>query len=106
MACLFGAPWRVSVHLARAVCFCRVDLQRGPNGEYLPLYDGVRSANFAWWRYEDGFEEMYDLGSDPYELTNIASDPAYASTRALMIAEWNRLKNCKGTSCQKPSIAP
>lgn len=80
--------------------------QRGPNGEYLPLYDGVRSANFAWWRYEDGFEEMYDLRSDPYELTNIASDPAYASTRALMIAEWNRLKNCKGTSCQKPSIAP
>ncbi|HAM22812.1 MAG TPA: hypothetical protein DCQ04_11170, partial [Actinobacteria bacterium] len=80
--------------------------QRGPNGANLPLFDGVRSPNFVWWRYEDGFEEMYDLANDPYELTSLAYNPAYESTRQLMIAEWNRLKNCKGKSCQKRSIAP
>lgn len=80
--------------------------QKGPNGANLPLFDGVRSPNFVWFRYEDGFEEMYDLKNDPYELTSLAYDPAYSSTRATMIAEWNRLRHCKGTSCQKPTIAP
>ena len=36
------------------------------------------NPRYAWWQYEDGFEEMYDLRKDPDELTNIAQDPAYA----------------------------
>ncbi len=80
--------------------------QRAPNGENLPLFDGVRTTKFAWWRYEDGFEEMYDLRNDPDELTNIAQDPAYADTRDELIAEWNRLKDCYGRSCRSRSAAP
>ncbi|MFN8126288.1 MAG: sulfatase [Candidatus Nanopelagicales bacterium] len=80
--------------------------QRAPNGENLPLFDGVRNPHFAWWRYEDGFEEMYDLRNDPDELTNIAQDPEYAQVRDKLVAEWNRLKDCYGRTCRIRASAP
>ena len=80
--------------------------QKSPNGTNLPLFDGVRTSRYAWWRYEDGFEEMYDLRKDPDELTNIAEDPAYAEVRDELVAEWNRLKDCSGKSCRTRSSAP
>ena len=55
----------------------------------LPQFDGVRSPHYSWWRYEDGFEEMYDLRRDPFQLTNVASKPAYANKRNKLIAEWD-----------------
>lgn len=76
--------------------------QKGPNGEFLPLYDGVRTPRFAWWRFEDGFEEMYDLKRDPYELTNVAKKAKYKSIRDALASEWDRLKNCSAASCQVP----
>lgn len=80
--------------------------QRAPNGDNLPLFDGVRTPRFVWWRYEDGFEEMYDLRNDPDELTNIAEDPAYAKTRDKLVSEWNRLKDCYGKSCRIRTSLP
>jgi arylsulfatase A-like enzyme len=74
--------------------------QRGPNGTMLPQFDGVRSPHYSWWRYEDGFEEMYDLRRDPFQLTNVASKPAYANKRNKLIAEWERLRDCQGATCQ------
>lgn len=80
--------------------------QRGPNGEFLPLFDGIRSAHYVWFRFEDGFEEMYDLRADPYELTNVAGDPAYASIRGRLVADWERLKDCSGRSCRRVATGP
>jgi hypothetical protein len=34
-------------------------------------------------RYEDGFEELYNVVADPYELDHKAKDPAYASNATL-----------------------
>ncbi len=80
--------------------------QKAPNGTNLPMFNGARSPNYAWWRYEDGFEEMYDLRNDPYELTNVAHDPAYAGIRTSLIAQWNKLKNCHGVTCRSRTVAP
>jgi len=77
--------------------------QQSANGTPLPLFDGVRTAGYAWWVYEDGFEEMYDLSADPYELSSVANDPAYLKTRLALIAEWSRMKDCKGAVCQRPT---
>jgi N-acetylglucosamine-6-sulfatase len=79
--------------------------QRAPNGEYLPQFGGVRSPHYAWWRYDDNFEEMYDLRQDPYQLGNVAGDPAYASVRERMIAKWDQLKDCYGKTCRRPGLS-
>jgi len=38
----------------------------------------VRSDRWRYIRYRDGSEELYDHSKDPWELTNLASDPKYA----------------------------
>ena len=91
---------------ASGPCCCPAVRRESPNGTNLPLFDGVRTPAYAWWRYEDGFEEMYDLRNDPDELTNIAQDPAYAEIRDELVAEWERLKDCSGKSCRVRSSAP
>ena len=77
--------------------------QKSANGTNLPLFDGVRTARYSWWVYEDGFEEMYDLRKDPYQLESVAYDPRYLKVKLALIGEWNRLKDCKGAECRVPT---
>jgi N-acetylglucosamine-6-sulfatase len=77
--------------------------QKSPAGVPLPLFNGVRDSRYAYWKYEDGFEELYDLAIDPYEMQSVASDPAYVQVKAALAAEWNILKDCAGASCRVAS---
>lgn len=77
--------------------------QQSPAGTPLPLFDGVRNARYSYWRYDDGFEELYDRSIDPYQLDSVADDPRYAQVKAALIAEWNVLKDCSGASCRVAS---
>lgn len=43
-----------------------------------PAYCGYRTKDRLYVRYATGFEELYDYTQDPYELNNVADDPAYA----------------------------
>ena len=63
-------------------------------------YSGVRTDRFTYvvWN-ETGEEELYDRDLDPFQLTNVASDPAYASVKADLAAKLAQLQNCKGKSC-------
>jgi arylsulfatase A-like enzyme len=47
--------------------------------DIVPTYCAVRNATNIYVQYVTGEEELYDLVADPYELTNVASDPAYQS---------------------------
>jgi arylsulfatase A-like enzyme len=42
-------------------------------------YCGVRSQNYSYAQYWNGFEELYDLSRDPYELSNVAGSGYYHS---------------------------
>ncbi len=42
----------------------------------------IRNETWRYIRYADGSEELYNHDKDPYEWTNLAQDPQYASVKA------------------------
>jgi N-acetylglucosamine-6-sulfatase len=63
-------------------------------------YKGVRTDRYTYVVYtETGERELYDRRKDPYELDNIAADPAYAKIAARLAAQLTKLNGCKGRSC-------
>jgi N-acetylglucosamine-6-sulfatase len=65
-------------------------------------YAAVRTATRKYVRYDDGFEELYDLVADPYELDNKVKDPSYASDAATLRSLRDSLKSCAGPGCWVP----
>ena len=55
------APWRSALLIESPVTSFEKKANR---------YAGVRTATKKYVRYESGFEELFDLASDPYELKN------------------------------------
>ncbi len=51
-----------------------------------PTFCGIRSTGFMYARYTGGYQELYNLKTDPYELQNIASEPSQAGEVAHMRA--------------------
>ena len=47
-------------------------------------YCGFRTRRFLFVRYSGGIEELYDYRRDPWELENVAADPAYADRVATL----------------------
>ena len=56
----------------------------------------VRTEQWRYIRYADGGEELYDETADPYEWTNLAKNPAFATTKA-DLAKWLPKKNAPHT---------
>ena len=65
-------------------------------------YAGVRTATKKYVRYEGGFEELFDLAADPYELKNVLRDPARASDLSALRGIHDTLKSCAGAACWVP----
>lgn len=63
-------------------------------------YTGVRTDQYTYvvWT-ETGEEELYDRQADPYQLTNVAADPAYAVIKADLAAKLVELVDCRGKAC-------
>jgi N-acetylglucosamine-6-sulfatase len=55
-------------------------IEHWENKVQVPAYCAVRNQQYLYVEYETGEQELYDLKTDPYELTNLASDPTQAST--------------------------
>jgi N-acetylglucosamine-6-sulfatase len=51
-----------------------------------PSFCGIRSTGYMYARYHGGYQELYDLRTDPFELTNVASRPGEAPVIAHMRA--------------------
>jgi arylsulfatase A-like enzyme len=55
-------------------------IEHWENTVQVPAYCAVRNQQYLYVEYQTGEQELYDLKTDPYELTNLASDPTQAST--------------------------
>jgi arylsulfatase A-like enzyme len=62
-------------------------------------YAAVRSAQYLWVEYADGQRELYDLATDPHELTSQHANPAYGSVKFALRQVLSSLRTCAGSSC-------
>jgi arylsulfatase A-like enzyme len=85
-------------------------LIQASGGNHLPLpgardqpwwWRGVRSLDYVYIRYNDGFDELYDMRADPAQLTNLAPDPEYADVKREYADRLNSLKTCAGPTCRR-----
>jgi arylsulfatase A-like enzyme len=68
-------------------------------------YTALRNYRWKWVEHGNGERELYDLKSDPDELTNRSTDPALAPVRNAMAARLAVLRACAGSSCRaKPEL--
>jgi arylsulfatase A-like enzyme len=63
-------------------------------------YTGVRTDRYTYvvWT-ETGEPELYDRKTDPYQLQNLAGDPAYAGIEARLARKLAKLADCRGDAC-------
>jgi N-acetylglucosamine-6-sulfatase len=67
-------------------------------------FSGIRtSGSMKYIEYEDGFKELYDLKSDPYELNNTYKATAPPEGLATRL---QALKGCAGTRCRVAEGGP
>jgi arylsulfatase A-like enzyme len=72
-----------------------------PQNSWDRPYMGVRTERYTYVVYtETSEDELYDRRVDPYELDNVANDPAYAGIKTHLYALMQRLHTCRGRSCQ------
>jgi arylsulfatase A-like enzyme len=70
-----GLPWRQEI-LIEVLAHAGAPAIEG-------LFSGLRTRRYTYAEYTTGERELYDLQTDPDQLTNVASDPA----RAALVAE-------------------
>lgn len=71
----------------------------------VPEYLGLRTNDYLYVEYSDGFVELYDMVNDPYQLENIASvaDPLLLER----LSNWlDQLAKCSGAECRVLDMAP
>ena len=65
---------------------------------------GVRTSRYLYTEWDTGKpqpeKELYDMYVDPYQMTNLASDPAHAPVVAQLGAELDDLLQCAGADCR------
>ena len=63
----------------------------------------MRTSRYLYTEWDTGGpapeRELYDTYADPYELTNLADDPAHAGVVNLLAQELRRLEDCEGEDC-------
>ena len=63
---------------------------------------GIRVGRYKLIRYANGDAELYDLMTDPDELSSVWHDPAYRDVRTEMSRLWRQYRECAGDACRVP----
>ena len=78
-------------------------VQAGPRNSQTPgwFFRGVRTDRYTYLAYGTGEVELYDRRRDPFQLHNVAGDPAYARTQAELRRRLLALRDCAGAQCRQ-----
>jgi arylsulfatase A-like enzyme len=69
------------------------------------LWSGVRVGRWTYIELKTGGVELYDRTTDPYEMNNLADDPAHAETVEQLADLTDKYRDCTGDSCPKQMYA-
>jgi len=82
----------------RSASFARsaflIEHYENPTDKKVPTYCATHTSRYIYIRYGDGEQEMYDLQTDPHELTNLLyhnTDPSIESLRVQMLTRLRSL---------------
>jgi N-acetylglucosamine-6-sulfatase len=77
-------------------------IETAPNPRNVPPYASIRTGFYRYDMNTDasGFDGLFDLRRDPWELESRHADPAYAQIRTILRRELQRLRFCRGASCR------
>jgi arylsulfatase A-like enzyme len=67
---------------------------------------GVRTSAFKLIEYPTGEQELYDLRTDPDEMTNLVDDPAYGTRLTDLERLLTELDSCAGADCGAVALPP
>ena len=63
-------------------------------------FKAIRSANYLLVNHRGPASELYDLASDPFQLTNRYTDPAYRGIRRKLRSRLHLLAHCRRDRCR------
>ncbi len=71
----------------------------------IPTYQAIRTQYYTYVEYVTGEKELYDIRTDPYQMTNIYSkaDPALIKQLASTL---DSLRKCSGAGCRSADSVP
>lgn len=90
-------PWLSAPKQARVV---PIEAWPTSNGSHR-LWSGVRVGRWTYVKLKTGGVELYDRTADPYEMNNLADDPAQAKTLARLADLNEKYRECAGETCPK-----
>jgi hypothetical protein len=68
-------------------------------GVKIPTWQAVLTLQDLYTLYSTGEKELFDLVSDPFQLTNQIGVAAYASVQAALASKLSAMQSCSGTAC-------
>ena len=75
-------------------------LIEGVPGLNQPAFDALRTYRYVFVQHANGERELYDLERDPYQLTSLHADPAYAGVQEELSLRLGLLSVCAGRGCR------
>jgi arylsulfatase A-like enzyme len=80
---------------------------RHPNrNQGVPPFRAIRTERFKWIEYDDGGRALYDLESDPHEMTNLLRGGEWKGVARNLSARLRDLADCVGAGCWEVESRP
>ncbi len=65
-----------------------------------PSYRALRSPRYVYVEHSNGEQELYDLATDPHQLSSLQASAAHAPLKALLAARLAQLRGCAAGVCR------